>query len=673
MIYVRLFQRYAVLTLLALGLGLLTGCTDSLLTAPPTMESTEPAAEAPDANKLRYAHLMKGANGANKRVLERYEDLLTDTDFILGLSDTVLEPQRVLERYDDESDITVRRSFEAAQRGFSVRIKEGELDDFLEMIEEDDDIEWVEPDPTVRHKKASDDDTYAWLQHTPWAVRRVSDALRAHGDNADQVHVFVLDSGIESTDLNVCETRSFLDEAIDGDKLGHGTHIAGTIGAKDNFKGVLGVAPNACLHDYRVMQDNGDTELSTVVDAVDHITALKQANPDWPMVVNISLGVDVGLTQYNALDEAIQASIDAGVTYIVAAGNDGIDASTVTPAHVEDAITVGAHDAQLAMADFSNHGALVDLMAPGVDILSLPNSLDDAGHMVRLSGTSMAAGHVSGLAALLLAGDPTLSPDALRSALLAESDAAVQNAPSGTTGQTPFVGTRHAFEDVNNNGVYDAGYDIAVTDADILDGQYKADGDNGLVIPAGLGPITTSGDLKFESKGDLVVEVDLSAKKIELRSHEGELKLPNINATTTSEEIKLEARWEIDASGAALTAPEDFVDISGDDDLYLRGAELTAQKEIRSHVKGDIIATYGLFTSETNRVELKTDGRYIELDGAVLMGSDHLTAEAKGDFASIALSGATFDDDDNTLEAKPDCIRIDGSPAQGQVDNGCAW
>lgn len=452
MMLARLFQRYAVV-LLALGLALLTGCTDRLLTETPSDD-----APAASESKLRYAHLLashrsEAMPAGAKRILERYEDLSTDTDFIVGMdADTELEPLRVLERYrileryNGLNGVTVKRSFKDVYPGFSVYVKKNALSDFLEEIETDSDIEWVEPDPTIKFKKSSPGAGKDDNEYLPWGVDQIDAELftqigdddddAALGDYTQQTHVFVLDSGITSPDVNVCEVRTFLenDSTDDADTVGHGTHVAGTIGAKHNNGGVLGVAPNVCLHDYRVMDDNGKTKLSTVVDAVDHITALKQEHPDWPMIVNISLGADVGATQYNALDEAVQASIDAGVVYVIAAGNDGIDASTVTPAHVADAITVAAHDADAHFAGFSNHGSLIDIAAPGVDIASLPSAAVRDSELAWRSGTSSAAAHVSGAAALYLAlKNPYATPSEVRDQLRSYSGHFVSGAPEATT------------------------------------------------------------------------------------------------------------------------------------------------------------------------------------------------------------------------------------------------
>lgn len=468
MILTRLFQRYAAAALVAAGLALLlTGCTDGLLTDTAAVdgsgvETDDPAApSATSSSKLRYTHLLgedaAAAAGldrpdtdgpdAAKRVLSRYGDISTDTDFIVGMDEEiVLDPQRVLSRYEAISGVTVKSAFESVFAGFTVHVKKNALEDFVEQIGADTEIEWAEPDPTVQSKKAATSISFSDGEHLPLGVDQIDAELFAQlsdslsrkwgvtlGDYTQQVHVFVLDSGITSPDVNVCEVRSFGAVSGEADQVGHGTHIAGTIGAKHNAEGVLGVAPSACLHDYRVMSANGKTMLSTVVEAVEHITHLKKEHPDWPMVVNISLGADVGSTAYNALDEAIQASIEAGVSYVLAAGNEGIDASTVTPARVEGAITVAAHDAEAGFAAFSNHGSLVDIVAPGVDVVSLPSSTDPSSNLMKLSGTSMAAAHVSGAAALYLAlRNPQATPEEVLAQLQGLSGHVVTGAPETT-------------------------------------------------------------------------------------------------------------------------------------------------------------------------------------------------------------------------------------------------
>ena len=238
-----------------------------------------------------------------------------------------------------------------------------------------------------------------------------------------------MDSGIDHADLNVVERVDFQTDGAQGDPDGHGTHVAGTLGALDNATGVLGVAPGVSIHDYRVLDATGNGDVSVVIAAVEEITKQKLANPSTPMVVNMSIGEDIGTTQYTALDEAIQHSISLGVVYVISAGNYGEDADEYTPAHVEGAITVGSFRKDRGHSWFSNHGAKVDILAPGEDVLSLAPD----GGLDLMSGTSMAAAHVSGGAVRYLADNPSASAAQVLSALLSTSGIEVENAPAATS------------------------------------------------------------------------------------------------------------------------------------------------------------------------------------------------------------------------------------------------
>ena len=158
------------------------------------------------------------------------------------------------------------------------------------------------------------------------------------------------------------------------------------------------------------------------------------------MVVNLSVGALLDRPVETALDEAVEAVIGTGVTVVVAAGNAGVDAQYVTPAHVEGAITVGAYDVYNSFAPFSNHGALVDILAPGVDVLSMGVAEDGTTARALSSGTSMAAAHVSGAAALFLSQYPNASPQQVREAIVASGRALIHSVPSGTTDKTLYVG-----------------------------------------------------------------------------------------------------------------------------------------------------------------------------------------------------------------------------------------
>ncbi|MGQ0463955.1 MAG: S8 family serine peptidase [Sporichthyaceae bacterium] len=179
---------------------------------------------------------------------------------------------------------------------------------------------------------------------------------------------------------------------------GHGTHVAGTIGAAR-----LGVAPEVTLVDVRTFDCDGTSLLSTILSGLDWIALQKLTDNPGPSVVNLSLGAGG-----SSLHEAVAGLLDLGVVVVSAAGNSGGDACAETPAGNRRALTVGASTRLDARAGFSNFGTCVDLFAPGEDILST-SWTDDAG-VEYLSGTSMAAPHVAGVAAQILGERPDLTP-----------------------------------------------------------------------------------------------------------------------------------------------------------------------------------------------------------------------------------------------------------------------
>lgn len=213
------------------------------------------------------------------------------------------------------------------------------------------------------------------------------------------------------------------------DGHGHGTHVAGIAAALDNDIGSVGVAPGARLWSVKVLQADGTGTLGMILAGIDMVTA----NADKIEVANMSLGF-VGTSQ--ALDDAIAAATDAGITFVVAAGNDAIDAKDFSPANSPDVITVSAladfdglpgglgsptcrADIDDTLADFSNFGSEVEIAAPGVCIYS--TWLDDG--YATLSGTSMASPFVAGAVARLIVenGMPTddrADVDAIKAAIV---------------------------------------------------------------------------------------------------------------------------------------------------------------------------------------------------------------------------------------------------------------
>jgi subtilisin family serine protease len=192
--------------------------------------------------------------------------------------------------------------------------------------------------------------------------------------------------------------------ASDGN--GHGTHVAGTVAGS-----AYGVAKKAEVVSVRVLDNAGDGTTAQAIAGIDWVTR----NARKPAVANLSLGGG-----YNAqLDAAVRNSIASGVTYTVAAGNDGRPAGLFSPAGVRQAVTVGATDRKDARARFSNFGSALDLFAPGVSITSASSAGDRA--RATRSGTSMAAPHAAGAAALYLAGHRTATPAQVSRVLVARA------------------------------------------------------------------------------------------------------------------------------------------------------------------------------------------------------------------------------------------------------------
>ncbi|MER5602280.1 S8 family peptidase [Streptomyces sp. NPDC002265] len=225
------------------------------------------------------------------------------------------------------------------------------------------------------------------------------------------VTVYVIDTGVRITHRDFGGRAAYGWDFVDGDATaadgnGHGTHIAG-IAAGASY----GVAKKADVVAVRVLDDRGAGTTARVIAGIDWVT--RHAHK--PAVANLSLG---GV--HNAqLDAAVRASIASGVTYTVAAGNDSLAAALYSPADVPEAVTVGATDRNDARAPFSNYGSALDLFAPGVSITSASRTGDTAA--ATYSGTSMAAPHAAGAAALYLAGRPRATPAQVAAALVARA------------------------------------------------------------------------------------------------------------------------------------------------------------------------------------------------------------------------------------------------------------
>lgn len=254
-----------------------------------------------------------------------------------------------------------------------------------------------------------DGEVQALGQTIPWGVPHVKATdVHINGITGAGIKVGIIDTGIDYTheDLQVKGGTSFVPGTIDYlDDNGHGTHVAGTVAALNNTVGVLGVAPQANLYAIKVLDQYGVGTYSDV------ISGIEWAITNNMNIINLSLG---GSTPSQTLQKAVEKAYYSGILVIAAAGNNGFDkkGNINYPAKYSSVIAVGAIDKQNSRANFSSVGRELELMAPGVDILStVPKEY------VSYSGTSMAAAHVTGVAALLWEARPELTNVQIRNIL----------------------------------------------------------------------------------------------------------------------------------------------------------------------------------------------------------------------------------------------------------------
>jgi subtilisin family serine protease len=240
------------------------------------------------------------------------------------------------------------------------------------------------------------------------------------------VNIFVVDTGLAAVnDLGTRAIAGFSTIADAGgtvDCNGHGTHVAGTAAGT-----TYGVAKAATVIPVRVLNCTGSGSYSGVIAGLDWVRT--NYVPGQKAVVNMSLGGGAS----RAIDAAVNALINAGVTVVVAAGNSALNACNASPARVPNAITVGATGKNDSIASYSNHGQCLDLFAPGSAIVS--SNL--TGGSVSFSGTSMASPHVAGAAAIILgASSATLTPSEVSIALSSTASTGKVKMPKALTRTT---------------------------------------------------------------------------------------------------------------------------------------------------------------------------------------------------------------------------------------------
>lgn len=325
---------------------------------------------------------------------------------------------------------TLRRIFDTTLTGFSASLSALQA----RRIAADPTVAYVQPNIVHRASATQTNPPSYGLDRIDQRKLPLNAAYN-YSTTASNVHAYIIDTGIRTTHTDFGGRASSGFDAIDGgaadDCNGHGTHVAGTVGGSR-----YGVAKRVRLVAVRVLNCQGSGTTEQVVAGIDWVTA----HAAKPAVANMSLGGGAD----TALDNAVRRSIGSGVSYAIAAGNGLLglisqDACTQSPARVAEAITVSATDPADRKPGWANRGTCVDVFAPGVDITSAWSTSDSATNTI--SGTSMATPHVTGAAALYLAGHPAATPAQVQTAIVNNATAGVVQSPgTGSPNRLLYTG-----------------------------------------------------------------------------------------------------------------------------------------------------------------------------------------------------------------------------------------
>lgn len=343
------------------------------------------------------------------------------------------------------------------------------LESNIERIRHSPLVKFIEKDSRVF---ASEFDTQ---NGAPWGLSRIShreplslgsfNKYLYDNEAGSGVTSYVIDTGVNIDHMDF-EGRATWGKTIpngdlDIDGNGHGTHCAGTIGSKH-----YGVAKNADIVAVKVLRSNGSGSMSDVIKGVEfavnaHKKAVKEGKKGFKgSTANMSLGGG----KSPALDMAVNAAVNAGIHFAVAAGNDNADACNYSPASAEKAVTVGASTLSDSRAYFSNYGKCVDIFGPGLNILS--TYIGSKSATATLSGTSMASPHVCGLLTYFLSLQPTsdsqfsaqggLTPAQMKKKLIEYSTRdALTDIPDSTPNYLIYNGGGHDLSDFFGSKVSD--------------------------------------------------------------------------------------------------------------------------------------------------------------------------------------------------------------------------
>jgi subtilisin family serine protease len=389
-------------------------------------------------------------NGNSSKFRRVRVDKRIANQYIVVLKDDVadVDGEAVRLSRDFAGDRNGGQTYKHAIKGFSVRMSE----ERAAKLADDPRVAFVEEDGIVS--------VVATQTNATWGLDRIDqrnrpvDGKYTYNGTGSGVRVYIIDTGIRATHTDfggrVISGFSVINDGEStNDTFGHGTHVAGTVGGSN-----WGVAKNVTLVAVRVLDGNGSGTNAGVIAGVDWVTGNRQ--PGQSAVANMSLGGPPS----QAVDNAVTRSINSGITYAIAAGNDNANACNFSPARVQGALTVGATASNDARSQFSNFGSCLDLFAPGSNIQSAWNTSGTDSNVI--SGTSMATPHVAGVAALYLEGNPGASPATVASAIINSS---TQNVVSSAGSGSPNRLLYSLFNGATPAPVYEGFVDFASCDS----------------------------------------------------------------------------------------------------------------------------------------------------------------------------------------------------------------